>query len=133
MFKEAMMEGYQRFKCLFIDQVYHSGHKQRHEALYANFSIMHKLIWTYRCYTVGFNNKAMASLARARAENKKSAENRQFCLMQLGENYATETKIMNEVQKVLLSDWKRNFILCEKTCFRCKKVTLMMEHLKANT
>jgi hypothetical protein len=77
-FKDAMLDGYQRSKCLFIDQVYHSCHNLLHEALYANFSMMHRLIWTYRLFTFGFNNKAMASLARASAENKKSSENRKF-------------------------------------------------------
>jgi hypothetical protein len=45
MFKEAMKDNYHRSKCLFIDQVYHSGHRLLHESLYSYFSIMHKLIW----------------------------------------------------------------------------------------
>jgi hypothetical protein len=39
-FKETMNEGYCRSRCLFIDQVYHAGHKWLHEALYANFSML---------------------------------------------------------------------------------------------
>lgn len=121
MFKEAMADNYRRTRCLFIDQVYHDGHKFLHEAMFSNFSIIHKMIWTYKCYTRGVEDKAIKSLARASADNKKSLEYRNFCMMQLNEEYATETKIMNEVQKILLPDWKRNFILFEKTLNRWQK------------
>jgi hypothetical protein len=67
------------------------------------------------------DSKAMASLARASTENKKSSENRQLCFMQLSENYTTETKIINEVQKILLPEWKRNYILFEKTIYRWQR------------
>jgi hypothetical protein len=56
MFKDVMKEGYHRTKCLFIDQVYHEGYKWLQEALYANFSIMHKLLWTFRCYEFGVDD-----------------------------------------------------------------------------
>jgi hypothetical protein len=44
MFRNAMKKNYRRSRCLFIDQIYQSSHNRLHEALYANFSMMHKMI-----------------------------------------------------------------------------------------
>jgi hypothetical protein len=50
MFKEAVKEDMKglRTDYMFIDQVYHGGHKYLYEALYANFSLFHQVIWTFR-------------------------------------------------------------------------------------
>jgi hypothetical protein len=65
MFKEAMADNYRRTRCLFIDQIFHDGHKLLHEAIFSNFSIMQKMIWTYRCYTRDIEDKTIKNLSLA--------------------------------------------------------------------
>jgi hypothetical protein len=74
MFRSTMKENYYMSKCLFIDQVYHSGHNRLHEALYANFSAMHKMIWVVNCFEYLMKDQTMKSLAKTSSENKKSSQ-----------------------------------------------------------
>jgi hypothetical protein len=97
MFRSAVKENYCRMKCLFIDQVYHASHTRLHEAIYANFSIMHKMIWVVNCMERGMKDQTMKSLSRAGNDIKKSMQYKKFIIMQLGEEYADETKVMNRV------------------------------------
>jgi hypothetical protein len=59
---------------IFIDQVYHEGHRFLHEAMFSNFSIMHKTIYTFNCYAMGMRKEEMDKLAKTSLETKKEAK-----------------------------------------------------------
>jgi hypothetical protein len=59
----------------------------------------------------------MTGLARESNEVIKSCEYRQLCMMQIGEKYADETRVMNEVQKVILPRWK-SLVEAKRKCCR---------------
>jgi hypothetical protein len=89
-FTESVRDGenYLRTKCLFIDQVYHEGHKNLYESLYANFSLMHQVFWVFRCKEFGINMKVLDKLVDTRIGNKKSSQFLAFIKYNVGKNMA---------------------------------------------
>jgi hypothetical protein len=106
MFKEAVKNNMQdpRTRCMFIVQIYHGGHKNLYESIYANFSLFHQVVWSFRCMMDGKQNDKIKILAKSFSENKKSNQFRNFYNMQCGEPYSDQTLVMNSVQKVLMQE-----------------------------
>jgi hypothetical protein len=63
MFTSAINKGGKnlRSKCLFIDQTYHGGRKYLFDSLYANFSLFHQIIWSFRSMMIGMKTEKKES------------------------------------------------------------------------
>jgi hypothetical protein len=93
-----------RTRCMFIDQIYHGGHKNLYESLYANFSLFHQVIWSFRSMMYGKQNDKLKTLVKSFSENKNSNQSRIFYRMQCTETYGDQTLVMNSVQKILMQE-----------------------------